>query len=48
MKYKRVDSFPFEFEPSGIIFRWKSKGKPDHIPLNLTENMKNKSIFLSA
>ena len=27
MGYDRGDSFPFDFDPKGIPFGWKSKGK---------------------
>ena len=40
MGYDRGDSFPFDFEPNGITFGSKLKGKPspDHIPFNLKGN----------
>ena len=37
MGYDRGDSFPFNFEPNGIPFGSKSKGRRyhDHIPFNM-------------
>ena len=41
MGYDRGDSFPFNFEPNGILFGSKSKEKlcqHDHIPFNVKRN----------
>ena len=48
MGYDRGDSFPFDFEPNGILFGSKSKGKlsPRSYPIKF--EMKWKHSFLGA
>ena len=51
MGYDRGDSFPFDFEPNGILFGAKSKGKlsPQSYPLQFERKWKHSflSVFIA-
>ena len=40
MGYDRGDSIPFDFEPNGIPFGSKSKGKGNQMEFHLVQNRK--------
>ena len=48
MGHDRSDSFPFDFEPNGILFgsEWKGKRSPRSHPIQFERKCKNS--FLSA
>ena len=48
MRYDRDDSFPFDFEPNGIPFSLKSKGKLSPRSYLIHFERKWKHSFLSA
>ena len=48
MGYDRDDSFPFDFEPNGILFGSKSKGKLSPQPYPIRFERKWKFSFLSV
>ena len=50
MGYDRGDSFPFEFEPNGIIFGLKSKGKlsPRSYPSQCERKWKHSFLSVNA
>ena len=47
-EYDRGDSFPFDFEPNGIPFGSKSKGKLSRRSYSIQYERKWKYSFLSA
>ena len=48
MGYDRGDSFPLDFEPNGILFGSKLKGKPSPRSYPIKFERKWKSSFLSV
>ena len=48
MEYGRGDSFPFDFEPNGITFGSKSKGKLSPRPYSIQYKRKWNTSFLSV
>ena len=48
MRYDRGDSFPFDFEPNGISFGLKSKGKLSPRSYRIQCERKRKYSFLSV